>query len=127
MILLIVFSSFFILAAAFSDSSVKSKSSSISLSSVRILDSFDDDDSFDEQDEALNEEQLRGIDGLITRSKAEEIALAEVGGMVVGFESEKENGRIIYGVDIIVSGEDVEVEVDARTGEILEVEYGDDD
>ena len=128
MILLVVFSNLFILAAGYSDSSAKDfKSNSISLSSVRVLDTDDNGDAFDEQDEALSEEQLRGIGGLITQSKAEEIAVDRVGGRVVGFESEKENGRIIYGVDIVVSGEDVEVEVDARTGEVLEVEYGDDD
>ena len=64
---------------------------------------------------------------MITQAQAERIAIGEVGGRVVGFESERENGRIIYGVDLIVNGESVEVEVDALTGEIGEIEYGDDD
>ena len=126
-VLLIAFNSFFILATSSSNSIVKdSGSKSTALNSARVLD-FSDDDNLDEQDEALSEEQLRSIDGLITREQAEIIAVDEVGGRVVGFESEKENGRVIYDVELSVNGEDVEVEVDALTGEIGEIEYGDDD
>lgn len=125
-VLLVTFNSFFILAASSSGSFVKdSGSKSISLNSVRVLDS--DDNDADEDDESLSVEQLQLTDGLITRAQAEDIAIEEVGGRVVGFESERENGRITYDIELIVSGEEVEVEIDARTGEILEIEYGDDD
>ena len=133
-VLLIAFNSFFILANGSSDNVVKDFGSNpIALNYVRVLDASDDsneDDAFDEddsKDESISDEQLIGIDGLITRSEAEKIAIDEVGGRVVGFESERENGRVIYDVELSVNGEDVEVEVDALTGEIGEIEYGDDD
>ena len=81
-----------------------------------------------EEDEEIAPEELKKIGGLITEEQAKQIALDHIGqGNVIDFESEREGGRIIYGVVLSVNGDEVEVEIDAQTGEILEVEWGDDD
>ncbi|MGM7700263.1 PepSY domain-containing protein [Pseudalkalibacillus sp. Hm43] len=66
----------------------------------------------------------------LTVEEAEEAALKEVPGKVTGkTEIEKEDGKLVYEVTI-ESAEDQsvkEVELDANSGEILEVEAEDDD
>jgi len=82
----------------------------------------------DDEDEKISPQELKKIGGLITEEEAIKIALEHIGeGTVVGFETEKEHGRIIYEVEIRAKGDRVEVEVDAQTGKIIEVEWGDDD
>ena len=95
---------------------------------INLKEVIDDEDS--ELDEEINTEQLQLLqrtNGLITRAQAESIALERFGGQVIGFESERENGRIQYDVKLKVNGEVIEVEINALTGEITEVEYGEDD
>ena len=64
----------------------------------------------------------------ITEEQAIQIALAEVPGKVVETEREKEDGVDMYGVEIKTdSGAVKEVEIDANTGEVLNIEDDDDD
>ena len=60
----------------------------------------------------------------ITESEAEKIALKQYNGKIVDREYAMENGKPVYEFDIYVAkkGHEYEVEVDAVTGEILEVE-----
>ena len=60
----------------------------------------------------------------ISESEAEKIALEKYNGKIVDREYSKENGNPAYEFDIYVAkkGHEYEVEVDAVTGEILEVE-----
>ena len=60
----------------------------------------------------------------ISENEAEKIALKEYNGKVVDREYAMENGKPVYEFDIYVAkkGHEYEVEVDAVTGEILEVE-----
>jgi len=60
---------------------------------------------------------------IITMEKAEEIAINKIGGTIKNIELDKENGKLIYEVDLSVSGyEDIEVDIDALSGEIIKVE-----
>jgi uncharacterized membrane protein YkoI len=54
---------------------------------------------------------------------ARKLALARVPGTIVEAEVEKENGRLVYEVDIKTDdGKRFEVEIDALTGEVIEAE-----
>ncbi|MDP1694459.1 MAG: PepSY domain-containing protein [Candidatus Woesearchaeota archaeon] len=87
-----------------------------------------DDDNENEQDEDISLEQLQTINGRLTEEQAKAIALETIGGgSVIDFEAEREDGRLIYGVMIKTQGDTVEVEVDGLTGDVLEIEWGDDD
>jgi len=81
-----------------------------------------------DEDQEITEEELEKINGLITKEQAIAIAQKEVGGgFFVSFESEIEHGQIIFEVELRLNGERVEVEIDAQTGDVIEVEYGEDD
>lgn len=59
----------------------------------------------------------------LTEAEVIEIALTEVPGEVVEVEFETENGDDIYEIEILTAdGEEIEVEIDANTGEVLEIE-----
>ena len=63
-----------------------------------------------------------------TEEQAKAIALETIGsGSVIDFEAEREDGRLIYGITIRAQGDTVEVEVDGLTGDVLEIEWGDDE
>ncbi len=56
-----------------------------------------------------------------------ETALKEVPGTVHKTELERENGRMIYEIEIVTAdGQEMEVEIDAETGAILKIEADDD-
>ena len=59
---------------------------------------------------------------LIAESKAKEIALQKVKGEVVSCHLEEDDGRQVYEVKINQSGTFYEIEIDAKTGQVLEVE-----
>ena len=59
--------------------------------------------------------------------KAVEAALKKVPGKATGVEMEIEKGKAIIEVKIFNEGKSWEVEVDAATGEVIEVEQDDDD
>ncbi len=58
----------------------------------------------------------------ITPQRAAEIAVQAVPGEIIEIELEIENGRLVYEIDILTSFGVYEVEVDAYTGEIIEIE-----
>lgn len=58
-----------------------------------------------------------------TIEQAKEIALAEVSGVVQETELEREDGKLVYEVEILTAdGVEMEVEINADTGEVLEIE-----
>lgn len=70
------------------------------------------------------------VDGLIGQAKAEEIALAKAGdGRVVKIKKDQEDGRIVYEGEIHTATKEIEFEIDAKTGKVLDwdVERLDDD
>ena len=78
-----------------------------------------------ETEEPVTVQEL--VSAEITEEKAKEIALNEVSGRVIKVDTEKENGRVLYEIEIQDGNDVAEVEIDAETGEVLEVEFGDDD
>ena len=64
----------------------------------------------------------------LTEAQVIEIALLEVPGEVQEIELETEDGIPVYEVEILVSGgTEMEVEIHADTGEVLEIETEDED
>jgi len=75
-------------------------------------------------------ETTQGKDSeLISMKKAEEIAVNEVGGVVESIELEKDDGRLKYEIDLRDENgnDDIDVDIDAKTGEIIKVDRDDDD
>ena len=66
---------------------------------------------------------------LLTSKQAEEIALREVNGDIRSVELKKENGRMVFEVEIRTADgrDDNEVTLDAVSGKVLQVEWDDDD
>lgn len=61
-------------------------------------------------------------------SKAEEIAIQEVkGSQVEEIELDRENGELIYEVELEGTHDDIDVEVNATTGEVIKVDDDRDD
>lgn len=64
----------------------------------------------------------------LTEAQAIEIALAEVPGAVQELELEREDSVRVYEIEILAAADQaMSVEIDAETGEILEIEADDDD
>ena len=62
---------------------------------------------------------------LITREEAIKIAEAEVDGKAYSFEKDEDDGRIEYEIELKTDRGEAEVEMDAASGKILEVDYDD--
>lgn len=63
----------------------------------------------------------------LTEAQAVEIALAEVQGEVQEAELDREDGVQVYEIEILTAdGMEMEIEINANTGEVLEVEAEDD-
>ena len=82
-----------------------------------------DDDG--EDDEVSTEDRKRVK---ISAERARQTALERVAGTIIEEELEKENGRIVYSIEIRDKDKKVfDVEVDAETGAIVNVEEEDED
>lgn len=80
----------------------------------------------DGEDEKVSPEERKRVK--ITAEQARQTALAKVSGTIVEEELEKENGRIVYSIEIRDKDKKVfDVEVDAETGEVVNVEEEDDE
>jgi len=77
-------------------------------------------------DVEITSKELELIDGLITQEQAIQIAIDYFGeGSFREFESEREGSTIIYEITLRVGDDFMEVEIDAETGRIIEVEEAD--
>lgn len=63
----------------------------------------------------------------ISEEEARRIAEEETGGTATKVDMEKEGFTIVYEVQVETVKGRAEVEIDAKTGDVLEVEYGEDD
>jgi uncharacterized membrane protein YkoI len=80
----------------------------------------------DGEDEKISSQERKRVK--ITIEQARKIALEKVKGTIIEEELEKENGRLIYSIEIREENKKVQdVEVDAVTGEIVKVELEDED
>lgn len=83
-----------------------------------------DDD--DREDEEVTAEERKGVK--ISAEQARRTALEKVAGTVIEEEIEKENGRIVYSIEIRDANKKVfDIEVDAETGAIVNVEEENED
>ena len=81
------------------------------------------DDGEDEEVTSKDREKIK-----ITIEQARKTALERVSGTIVEEEIEKENGRIVYSIEVKdANGKVFDVEVDAETGAIAKVEEENDD
>lgn len=70
-----------------------------------------------------SKETVYTSENLISREKAEEIALENAPGVVEEVELERENGQLVYEVEVEQQGtddDDKEIKVDAQTGGVVE-------
>ena len=74
----------------------------------------------DEED--LNKEELANIKTEITQEQAIAIALQLVSGKVTDIEIEKKQGHEVYAVEIDDDGDEVDVFVDVKTGQVIGAE-----
>ena len=81
-----------------------------------------EDDADDKADQAKLLKQAQ-----ITMEQARAAALLRVDGKVLKEEIEKERGRLQYTFDICKEGKLYDVEVDAKTGQVLQAALDDDD
>ena len=77
--------------------------------------------------EVMTQEERALTTDKTIEERMKEIALREVNGHIISIDTEKEEGRVLYEITINNGNDIAEVEIDAETGEILEVEWGDDD
>jgi uncharacterized membrane protein YkoI len=78
---------------------------------------------------AFSEGTQEKDNNFISTKKAEEIAVTEVEGTVESVELEKDDGRVKYELDITDQNgnDDIDVDIDAISGEIIKVDRDDDD
>ncbi|MBP2079831.1 PepSY domain-containing protein [Oceanobacillus polygoni] len=72
-------------------------------------------------------EQDKSLENLIGDQQAREIALKEFDGTIKEFELDEDDGRFVYELEIINGDKEAEFEIDALTGEILEMEIDTED
>ncbi|GGN58717.1 PepSY domain-containing protein [Oceanobacillus indicireducens] len=65
--------------------------------------------------------------GVLSIEEVKQIALTEFEGKVTEIELDKDDGRLIYEVELRDGTHEAEIELDAMTGEIIEVEIEQDD
>jgi uncharacterized membrane protein YkoI len=78
-----------------------------------------DDDDFDDDGYHISHSKL------ISQAKAVAIAEKEVNGKMVEVDRDEDDGRIKYDIELKTSNGEAEVEIDASTGKVLEVEWED--
>lgn len=87
---------------------------------LQLLNSEDEEEDIDEDD--LTQEEIYNLDKKITEKEAVNIALKEVSGTVTDIELERKRGHEVYSVEIDDNGEEVDVFVDIKTGEVIGTE-----
>lgn len=91
----------------------------------------DRDDDGNEMDEYISdkkEEQQLTKQAKISEKESHNIALQEVKGQITDSELDMENGKLVYSIEIIdKQNNEHEIEVDAKTGDILKIEKDESD
>ncbi|VEF48208.1 peptidase propeptide and ypeb domain protein [Bacillus freudenreichii] len=65
----------------------------------------------------------------ISLEAAKEIALQEFGGKVESIELEKDNGHLVYEIELLLekTGDEIDLDIDAKSGKVMNVEREKDD
>ncbi|WP_413375173.1 PepSY domain-containing protein [Alkalihalobacillus sp. 1P02AB] len=61
-------------------------------------------------------------DGLITKEEAKKAALSVLDGDIKEVERDKEDGRLIYEVEVLFEGEEYDFDIDTYTAEVIEID-----
>ena len=119
LIVFILASSAFLATALFSDEDVTTGMETSSILKAE-KGAIDDEEEFDEDD--LSQQELANLKTDITEEEAVQIALKKVNGKVTDIEIERKKGHEVYAVEIDDDGDEVDVFVDVKTGEIVGTE-----
>lgn len=85
--------------------------------------SAENDNEQEESDEDdLSQQELANIKTSVTEQEAIQIALKQVSGEVTDVEIERKQGHEVYAVEINDNGDEVDVFVDVKTGEVVGTE-----
>ncbi|MCM3741241.1 PepSY domain-containing protein [Oceanobacillus luteolus] len=76
----------------------------------------------DDNDDDKENETMKNI---ISAAEAKKIAIDQVGGKVVEFDLDEDDNRYEYEIELETNRGEVEMTIDALTGEILEVDFED--
>lgn len=87
--------------------------------------SINQDDDFDDDDSTVSGNQTQKNEGTISQSEAINIAEKATNGKMHEIEKDEDDGRIKYEIELKTDRGEAEVEIDAVTGKILEVEFDD--
>lgn len=89
--------------------------------------STNDEKNQTEQKQNENKKNNQQENTVINEEKAIEIAKSEFPGTLVSMELDRDDGRLIYEIEIVNGNEEAEIEIDAYTGEILVLDIDIDD
>ena len=119
-IVFLLASSSFLATALFSNGEAKTTETAAGSNILKAEKEEIDDEEFDEDD--LSKEELANLKADITEEEAIQIALKRVNGKVTDVEIERKKGHEVYAVEIDDDGDEVDVFVDVKTGEIVGTE-----
>lgn len=87
----------------------------------QTVDHDDDDDHDDDNDDQWNKQQVK-----ISVEQAKKIALAKVNGNIKSIKLDEDDNRYVYEVEVKTSkGQEVDLEISATTGAVLDVDWDD--
>ena len=102
--------------AILSESQLSKKGTTINVNAKEV----EDEEGLDEDD--LTAREIASLKTEITEKEAIQIALSKVNGEVTDVEFEKKMGHEVYSVEIDDNGDEVDVYVDIKTGEVVGTE-----
>ncbi len=88
------------------------------------------DDADSENDYVKNAQKKQSAKTLISNEKAKSIALSQYNGTIIEVELDDDDGKKYYEIEMTTTSEEVKMEIDAYTGEIISIskdELDDDD
>lgn len=107
---------------------VDAKNGKILMTEMEDNDRDDDENEMDEYISDKKEEQQLTKQAKISEKESHNIALQEVKGQITDSELDMENGKLVYSIEIIdKQNNEHEIEVDAKTGDILKIEKDESD
>ena len=119
-IVFLLTTSTFLVTALFSSNKNKATGMATTTNALEVEKEAVDEEEFDEDD--LSKEEIADLRADITEQEAIQIALKRVNGEVTDVEIERKKGHEVYAVEIDDDGDEVDVFVDIKTGEIVGTE-----
>lgn len=92
-----------------------------------IMNNEKDDDADDRDDDSDDDKNIDPSKATIDVKKVEEIALKEFAGTITDLELDEDDGRLIYEIEVKNDKKEADFDIDATTGEILEMDIDTED